>query len=273
MKLAQVAVDKPWGRDMLPPAFPAYTSRIGEVWFEFPEQPHDLLIKHIFTSEKLSIQVHPNDRQAREHGYPRGKDECWFVTEAQDGATLGIGLSQTLKPSDLREAAMSGAIEDLMVWRPVKAGDFFYIPAGTIHAIGAGVSLVEVQQNVDVTYRLYDYGRPRELHLEDGITVANTQPYDEALHCNIPQTDYALLARGPYFDLAFSPGLPQDLAEWGPSFLIPLSGYLECANTRVSAGECAYSDDPALWHAEPGTTLLIARSPRVGTAFRPQGAF
>lgn len=273
MKLAQFAVDKPWGRDMLPPAFPDYAKRIGEVWFEFPEQAHDLLIKHIFTSEKLSIQVHPNDRQAQERGYSRGKDECWFVTEAQDGATLGIGLSQSLTPSDLREAAMSGAIESLMVWRTVRAGDFFYIPAGTIHAIGAGVSLVEVQQNVDVTYRLYDYGRPRELHLDDGVAVASTKPYDEALHCNIQQTDYALLARGRYFDLAFSPGLPEYLSEWGPSFLIPLTGHLDNADIRVSAGECAYSVDPALWQAAPGTTLLIARSSSNETAFRPQGAF
>lgn len=271
MKLAPFAVDKPWGRDMLPPAFPAYANRIGEVWFESPPHADDLLVKHIFTSEKLSIQVHPNDNQARKRGLSRGKDECWFVTEAQPGATLGIGLSRALKPSELEDAALSGAIEDLMIWRPVSAGDFFYIPAGTIHAIGAGVSLVEVQQNVDVTYRLYDYGRPRALHLAESIAVASTLPYDDTLHRSIPLGGYVLLAQGPYFDLAYSTGLPENLADWGPSFLIPLTGTLTCAAMTVSAGECAFAEDVTAWRAEPGTSLLIARSTGPGMSLRTQG--
>jgi mannose-6-phosphate isomerase len=98
----------------------------------------------------------------------RGKEECWLVIDAEPGATLGVGFHEPVSHEVLRAAALDGSIEDMLVWHPVKAGDFFYIPANTVHAIGAGVSLIEIQQNSDITYRLYDYGRPRELHLDKG---------------------------------------------------------------------------------------------------------
>src|SRR5205823_13170573 len=109
--------------------------------------------------------------QARARGLPRGKSECWYILEAEPGAVLGLGLTREAAADELRAAALDGSIEELISWRPVRAGDFISVPPGTIHAIGAGISLLEIQQNADVTYRLYDYGRPRELHLDDGIAV------------------------------------------------------------------------------------------------------
>jgi mannose-6-phosphate isomerase len=172
MKLDRRYVEKPWGRTQLPAIFDAPTGkRIGEIWFTADgEQP--LLVKYLFTSERLSIQVHPDDEQARARGLTQGKSECWYILDAEPGATLGLGLKSAISAADLRSAALDGSIEQQMNWRPVRAGDFFMVPPGTIHAIGGGISLLEFQQNSDVTYRLYDYGRPRELHLEDPVSVA-----------------------------------------------------------------------------------------------------
>jgi mannose-6-phosphate isomerase len=155
IRLTTKYVEKPWGRTDLPAIFPNPDGRrIGEIWFDGPEGQHPpLLVKYIFTSEKLSIQVHPNDAEARERGLPGGKEECWYILDAEPGATLGIGLKRPLNAEELRAAALDGSIEALMDWKPVKPGDFFFIPAGTVHAIGAGITLVEAQQNVDVTYR------------------------------------------------------------------------------------------------------------------------
>ena len=151
---------------------PPAGQRIGEVWFtgggDLP-----LLAKYIFTSERLSIQVHPNDQQARARGLASGKTECWYILDAEPDATIGLGLTREVSPEELRAAALDGSIEQLIDWRPVKAGDFILVPPGTIHAIGAGISLLEFQQNADVTYRLYDYGRPRELHLDDSVAVGS----------------------------------------------------------------------------------------------------
>ncbi len=174
-------VEKLWGRRDLPPAFGSVgddEEPVGEIWFEHPDgkQP-ELLIKYLFTSEKLSIQVHPDDSAARARGYKRGKDEAWLVLAADDDATVGIGLVEEVEPEELRAAALDGRIEQLLDWRPARAGDSYYSPAGTVHALGPGLTLVEVQQNVDLTYRLYDYGRPRELHLDEAIEVADPAPY------------------------------------------------------------------------------------------------
>ena len=178
--LATRQVEKPWGRESLPPPFVAPAGeRIGEIWFEPPPELPSLLVKYIFTSEKLSVQVHPDDDQARAMGHgANGKEECWLVIDAEPRATLGIGFREPIDAEAMRAAALDGSIEELLVWHPVRAGDFFYIPANTVHAIGAGVSLIEVQQNADITFRLYDYGRPRELHLDEAIAVASGAPHE-----------------------------------------------------------------------------------------------
>jgi len=242
--LAVRTVEKPWGRDQIPAPFAApFGKRIGEIWFEPAEDVFSLLVKYIFTSEKLSVQVHPDDAQAKELGeFDTGKEECWLVIDAEPGATLGIGFDRPIGAEAMRAAALDGSIEDLLVWHPVQAGDFFYIPAGTVHAIGAGVSLIEIQQNSDITYRLYDYGRPRPLHLEKGIAVAKGEVYAPSLHRHLPPTGTVELARGPYFTAHRVDGVPDAalLAEYaGPMLVVPRRGEVELAGDLLRPGECA----------------------------------
>lgn len=178
-RLDQRRVAKPWGRHDLWPAFARAdddADPIGEIWFEDPA-PADLLVKYLFTSERLSVQVHPDDAYARSHGFASGKAECWLILDSAADSTIALGPRVETDRETLRAAALDGSIVDLLDWRPVRAGDFLYAPPGTIHAIGAGITLVELQQNVDLTYRIYDYGRPRELHLDDALAVADTRPY------------------------------------------------------------------------------------------------
>ena len=235
-------VEKPWGKPSLPPQFdiPA-GKRIGEVWFEPPSEMPDILVKYIFTSEKLSVQVHPTDEQARRLGEANhGKEECWLVIDAEPGATLGIGFKEMVSAEAMRTAACNGSIEDLMQWFKVKRGDFFYIPAGTVHAIGAGVSLVEIQQNSDITYRLYDYGRPRELHLDSGISVAMGQPYVGGTHYDLSSCSAQRMVDGPYFKADLVCGQPDgSLPQTSPRMLIPLNGDILIGTERVFPGQAA----------------------------------
>lgn len=199
--------------------------KIGELWFDGPADA-PLLVKYLFTSDRLSVQVHPNDEQARARGL-RGKSECWYVVEAEPGASIGLGLKRKVTADGLHAAALDGSIVELLDWRPVTAGDFLAVPAGTIHAIGGGITLVEIQQNSDVTYRLYDYGRPRELHLDDALAVANRGPYPDALVRKVDPDRDGLLVEGPPFRLVHSHAdAMQDRLRW----VIPLEGQ--------AAGEC-----------------------------------
>ena len=128
-------------------------------------------MKMLFPNDKLSVQVHPNDAEAQAMGQERGKTECWYVLEAEPGATVALGLKAGVTLAALRASAADGTMEDLVEMVPVAVGDMVFVDAGTVHAIGPGVVLLEVQQTCDITYRLYDYGRPRELHLEKGLAV------------------------------------------------------------------------------------------------------
>ncbi|MFV0644564.1 MAG: class I mannose-6-phosphate isomerase [Sphingomonadaceae bacterium] len=260
MKMQDRLLEKPWGREVLPPPFDSDGRQIGEIWFAAPDMTSDVLIKYIFTSEKLSVQVHPSDEQARANGLPGGKEECWFVTHAEPDARLGIGLKQPVDEATLREAALTGAIEDMMDWKPVRTGDFFYIPAGTIHAIGAGIGLLEIQQNADITYRLYDYGRPRELHLDDGMAVALPRPYPQSCHIHIQPDESKNLVDGPYFRVSHCQGQPDDIAGTGPVFVLPISGEVECRGIKAQFGDCLMCDDINDLQGKPGSRYVLARS-------------
>lgn len=198
-------VARVWGRRDLPAAFmPPEPDRepIGELWFEGKSGTADeLLVKFLFTAEKLSIQVHPDDEAARARGLARGKDEAWFVLSAEPDAVIGLGLRRAVSAGALREAAVDGGIEELVDWRNVAAGEAYYSPAGTIHAIGAGLILVEFQQNLDLTYRLYDYGRPRELHLDEAIEVASSGPWSQIFTPVARSSGRQILAAGRAFVL------------------------------------------------------------------------
>lgn len=242
--LTKRMVEKPWGMDILPPPFMAPGGkRIGEIWFEPPPEMPSILVKYIFTSEKLSVQVHPSDAQAIALGEKgRGKEECWLILDAEPGAALGVGFKQAIDADTMRHAALDGSIEDLLVWHPVKSGDFFYLPAGTVHAIGAGISLIEIQQNSDITYRLFDYGRPRELHLDKGIAVALGEPYDPALRCKLSFTESAYLVNGPYFSASAIFGRADDamLGRYDrPCLVLPREGSVGTGSERLYPGDCA----------------------------------
>jgi mannose-6-phosphate isomerase len=134
-----------------------------------PQRRFPLLIKIIFPKDKLSVQVHPDDATARMSGLPCGKTECWYVLSAGPKAEVGIGLKPGTTRSQVEASIRGNSMEELLNWVPVKAGDMIYVAAGTVHAIGPDCVLLETQQNSDTTYRLYDYGRPRELHIERGL--------------------------------------------------------------------------------------------------------
>lgn len=132
-----------------------------------PESP--LLIKVLFAREKLSVQVHPDDVLAQKQGFPRGKTECWYALAAERGAQLALGLKPGTTLEQVRQEILDGTLESSLRVVPVAPGDMIFVDAGTVHAIWPGSILLETQQNCDLTYRMFDYGRPRELHIEKSL--------------------------------------------------------------------------------------------------------
>ena len=134
-----------------------------------PSPASPLLIKVLFAKEKLSVQVHPDDKMAQKYGDPRGKTECWYALAAEPGATVALGLKPGVTMSDVEKGIHDGTLESSLRVVPVAAGDMIFVDAGTVHAIWPGPILLETQQNCDLTYRMYDYGRPRELHIKKSL--------------------------------------------------------------------------------------------------------
>lgn len=177
-RLGSRVLDKIWGSPLTEPWFLNPERRqVGEIWFETSNEV-PLLVKLLFTSDKLSVQVHPDDVYAREHENSPGKTEMWHVLRAEPGAQVAIGLREEITREQLGAASSTPAILGLLNWIPVSVGGSFFIPAGTIHAIGAGLVICEIQQISDATYRLYDYDRRRELHVEKAMDVSHLKPLD-----------------------------------------------------------------------------------------------
>lgn len=211
LKLKPSFREKIWGSTNLEPFFGASGDPIGEVWcmhehstvvggplagrtiasllsefgcrlmgaaegLSFP-----ILTKLLFPSQKLSVQVHPDDAYAFEHENGPGKTEMWYVLAASPGARIALGLVEDLSPEALARSARSGEIEQYLRWVPVKAGQTVFVPAGTIHTLGSGVVICEIQQNSDLTYRFYDFdraaggGRRRPLDIEQAVRVADVR--------------------------------------------------------------------------------------------------
>lgn len=256
-------VAKVWGCDHLPPPFAAFDGqRIGEIWFESPPELPELLVKYIFTSESLSVQVHPSDADAPQGN--RGKDECWLILSADPGARLAVGFRKAVSADSMRAAALDGSIEDLLEWHSVMPGDFFYLPAGTVHAIGAGISLIEIQQNSDVTYRLYDYDRPRELHLDKAVAVACGTRHDSACRSRVPTRGSVHLVDGPRFRLDLIEGPPTDTDldrfEKGPVLVIPLDEIVTVGSVTIDPGGCGLADNLSEVNCDASTRFLIAQA-------------
>ncbi|MFL0671464.1 MAG: class I mannose-6-phosphate isomerase [Erythrobacter sp.] len=261
--LTTVLVEKVWGRDCLPEPFAAHVrdgARIGELWFEPPPELPDILVKYLFTSEKLSVQVHPAAHQALPG--EAGKEECWLVLDAAPDACLAIGFERAVSTAEMRAAALDGSIERLLRWHRVQAGDVFYLPAGTVHAIGPGLTLLEVQQTSDTTFRLYDYGRPRALHLERALAVACGEPYP-ARHRTSVAACGTMLVDGPHFRLGRIEGAPDEsaLAAFAaPVLALPLAGAVAsgCGTVRAGAGECLLAPSlSALDFTAAQVTMLV----------------
>jgi mannose-6-phosphate isomerase len=265
-KLEARRVEKVWGRRDLPEAFGRVEpggEPIGEIWFEHPERRDlPLLVKYLFTSDKLSVQVHPGDAAAKAAGYASGKEEAWLVLRAEPGAAIGLGLREAVDKGELRAAALDGSIERLLDWRPAAAGDYYYSPAGTVHAIGAGVVLIEIQQNVDLTYRLYDYGRPRELHLEEGVAAANPRPYQAPMHPRRIGEKREILAEGLAFVLERRIGpseLMLDATPDAPVWLVPVLGNgVGMDGLAIEPGGVWLAEGPVSLSLDAGAELLLA---------------
>jgi mannose-6-phosphate isomerase len=196
---------RPWGTTDLSPIYPnhRFEEKIGESWLTgdngkvangplrgkslaelsteygralVGEAANDstrfpLLTKFLFPHEKLSVQVHPDDEGARRAGLPCGKTECWYVAHAKPGARIGLGLKPGVSRVQFEQAIHEQRAEESLNWINVFPGEMIYVAGGTVHTLGPGSIIVETQQQSDTTYRLYDYGRPRELHLKEGLAA------------------------------------------------------------------------------------------------------
>ncbi|MDQ6701309.1 MAG: class I mannose-6-phosphate isomerase [Acidobacteriota bacterium] len=225
-----------WGSLNLQPWFPDPAEKIGEVWFSVSDQ-HPLLVKFLFTTEKLSVQVHPRDEYAAiHHNGSRGKTEMWHILRADPGAAIALGFKREISREELRAASATGEIENLLRWVPVHPGETYLTPAGTVHAIGGGLALCEIQQNSDITYRLYDYGRGRDLHLDHGVTVS-----DLGAH---PGMSVESVECAHFSTRQMNISAPVRHSARGEELLIVLDGSGSIAGERFRLGE--------VWHVPEG---------------------
>ena len=202
-----------------------------------PRAESPLLVKMIFAREKLSVQVHPDDRLAQKYGQPRGKTECWYAIAAEPDAHVAAGLKPGVTLDQVRAGIHDGTLEQSLAVLPVQAGDMVFVDAGTVHAIWPGSILLETQQNCDVTYRMYDYGRPRELHIDKSLeatrltTRAGKVPAQKLADRTILiDVEYFCVERIPVSGSRASHSLP------APGETIPGLAYLFAANGSASIG-------------------------------------
>lgn len=276
-------VRKPWGKTDLRP----WSERghdgapIGEVWFQRAEtnapEPA-LLLKLLFTDEALSIQVHPDDAFAKIVGLPHGKTEAWYILSAEPGAKIALGLKRELTASQLRAAIGDGALPDLVRWQDVRADDTVLVKAGTIHAIGAGLVIAEIQQRSDATFRLFDYGRSRELHLDGAVGAAIAGPSAPQPAVERLSDARLVVARSPYFVFE-QIDLPSD-SYWevdaaSETWILLLEGdanfdllgghpgqavFIENQRVRVRAGSTGSKGLMAYVASEPEHARLLSRN-------------
>ncbi len=180
------------GQDCTLATGPFAGRKLGEAWREMPmewtgtcvanDEPFPLLVKFIFPTEKLSVQVHPDDEYARRHEAPAGglgKTEMWYAVAGRPAAEVMVGLKSDVQPDSFQRAVANGTVEECLERIAVRAGDAIFVPAGTVHTIGPGVVLCEIQEHSDLTYRVFDYdrlsteGKPRPLHIEKALAVIN----------------------------------------------------------------------------------------------------
>ncbi|ATE66015.1 class I mannose-6-phosphate isomerase [Rhizorhabdus dicambivorans] len=257
-------VEKPWGRHDLAPLFadqPADRPAIGEIWYEDPSgKPRELLVKYLFTSERLSVQVHPDDTAARSRGFPRGKDEAWIILSAEADSTIALGLHEKMEAEAVRAGALDGSIESMLHWKPVVAGEVIYSPAGTIHAIGKGLRVVEVQQNLDLTYRFYDYGSDRELHLDEAMEVSDFGPFAGNPAPRDMAPGRTILAERQKFVLERWTMAGSFMIGTGSAtvWVLPVEGSAAIDGRAVELGDALIVEGAASIDIAPGSTIYVA---------------
>jgi mannose-6-phosphate isomerase len=260
------AVHKPWGSpDIAPWSRLGDGAPIGEVWFERAgaSVPPALLLKLLFTSAPLSLQVHPDDRLAQSLGQQNGKTEAWYVLAARPDAKIAIGLTHDLPPEALRLAIDDGSIAALANWQKIERGQSVLVEAGSIHAIGAGLVIVEVQQRSDTTYRLFDNGSDRELHPDLAVSASAAMQDFAKVAPAQPNRGREVLAQSPYFVLerfAFEPGVNWTIDAVGEAWLLVVAGALAFDNALLAVGEAMFIEgDRAKFRAiAAGTSAVLA---------------
>lgn len=249
IELASVEIkQKPWGStDLLPWNGTSTGGKpVGELWFQRADRAApatSLLLKLLFTTEPLSIQVHPDDDFARSIGLANGKTEAWYILSAEPDAQIALGLKHMLSSSQLRSAIADGSIVDMVQWYPARAGDVVFVPAGTIHAIGASIVLAEIQQRSDATFRLFDYGRQRELHVDNAVAVATAGPakrqssptqLDEARKAVVVDAHFVLE------QVEFLPGSAWTIEIQKEAWLLAIGGSARIGPVEVAPGEAIF---------------------------------
>jgi mannose-6-phosphate isomerase len=267
---------KPWGSTDLRPWSRASTSDgpIGELWFErpnlasrlasgLPAPETALLLKLLFTTEPLSIQVHPDDAFARSIGLANGKTEAWYILSAVAGARVAVGLNYPRSAAELRTAITDGSIANIVHWHPVHRGDVISIPAGTIHAIGAGIVLAEIQQHSDTTFRLFDYGRQRELQIENAVAVATAGPREPQSPPERCSDARLVLTVNPYFALEqidLAAGSVWMLDAPKETWLLAIEGHARLGSTKLLPGDAVFlqADHADIEAGADGLKALLA---------------
>lgn len=257
-------IEKRWGVTPLPKQFDyqAPGARIGEVWFESEAGGSlPLLIKYIFADGSLSIQVHPDDDNARCYGLSRGKEEAWYVLNAKPGSRVGLGLAGASNREQLHSAALDGTIESILDWRPLESGDFVHIPPGMIHALQGQVTLLEVGTSVDATFRLFDYESGRTLHVDKAVAASRPDlSADKKLRKRSELRAESVLLEGSNFSLLKgalgSPILSR--IEQRTRWVVPLEGRVQSGTATGKPGDCLLLDPGAPLDLTPDCELLIA---------------
>ncbi|MFN7920766.1 MAG: class I mannose-6-phosphate isomerase [Bryobacteraceae bacterium] len=249
-----------WGVHDLSPWFPPQTELTGEVWFPAGA----ILIKFLFTSGKLSVQVHPDDTYAAKHEGSVGKTEMWHILRAGPRAELALGFKTNVEPEQVRTAALDKSIEEMLSFYRPSAGDTYFTPAGTVHALGPDLALCEIQQNSKVTYRLYDYDRGRELHLDKSMDVLDPVPHSGKSTPQPLPDGGQLLAQCPYF--VTERHEPRDSWIWPGGVMIVLEGEGTLrdgtSQHRFRLGEVWSVDAGATIEPNSGLALLRTYVPR-----------
>ena len=262
------SLPKPWGvLDTRPWRGADKDGRaIGEIWYERSNPTAAapaLLLKLLFTGEPLSIQVHPDDAFAQSMGQPNGKTEAWYVLGATPGAKVALGLKCRLTTQQLRHAINDGSISGIVGWQSARVGDTVFVAAGTIHAIGAGLVIAEIQQRSDATFRLFDHGRGRELHIENAIAVSDAGPVGLGVAPNRLTETRTILTSNPHFTferIDLSPGSAWRMEAERETWLLVIGGSARAGSFDLVIGDAifAQSDRVDIRAGEGGMAGLVA---------------